>query len=460
VKTVIRGGTVVTGAGETPADVVIDGETISALVAPGTAVPSAGRTVDASGAYVLPGTIDPHVHFNDEFMGTVSVHDYDHGTRAAAFGGVTSVIDFVNQRPAEPVAETIARKKDEAAGAAFIDHGIHVALTDSSPATLQGIGAAVAAGVTSFKCYMTYREEGLLLEDHQIFQIMGAIGAVGGVTMIHAEDNTLLEARIAALEAAGRSEPADHPESRPLNVEDAAVRRVIELAQETGARLYVVHMSSPAAVAMIRDAAARGVDAYAETCTHFLAFDETALSGPEGPLYICNPPLRDPASARAIMDAVVRRQIDVVASDDAAYTYEAKHRHEHDFARIPAGLPGVELRLPVLYDLGVATGRMTMSDLVRVLSEAPARIFGLGAKGLLLPGYDADLVVFDPGAPWTPTAAELHSPLTYGAYDGRELRGRVRSVLSRGEVIVDGKDCLGVPGRGRFLARTPARRTQ
>ena len=456
-RTVIRGGTVVSGAGQAPADVLVEGTRIAALVEPGATIPGVARTVDASGAYVLPGTIDPHVHFNDEFMGTVSVHDYDHGTRAAAFGGVTTVIDFVNQGPREPVTDAIARKKAEAEGAAFVDYGIHVALTDASPATLDGIAAAVAQGVTSFKCYMTYREEGLLLEDHQIFAIMRAIAAAGGVTMIHAEDNTLLEARIAGLQAEAATEPRDHLRSRPLSVEDAAVRRVIELAEETAARLYVVHISSPAAVTMIREAAARGVDAYAETCTHFIAFDERMLDGSEGPLYICNPPLRDPGSARAITDAVVRGRVDVVASDDAAYSYEAKHRHSHDFTRIPAGLPGVELRLPVLHDLVVSSGRMTMSALVGLVSEAPARIFGLSRKGRLLPGFDADIAVFDPGERWTPAPGELHSPLSWGAYGGREIRGRVRTVLSRGQVVVDGSSWHGIPGRGEFVVRSPSR---
>jgi dihydropyrimidinase len=451
-RMLISGGTIATADGSFVGDVMVEGSTILSVGAPGT-LGDAKRRIDAGGRIVLPGLVDPHVHFNDDFMGTVSVHDYRRGSEAALFGGVTSIVDFSNQLNGEPLANTLARKHEEAAGEAMVDWGIHAAITDSTPRTLDAIGAMIAAGVPTFKCYLTYRDEGLLIEDQQLLQILSRTRDKGMV-LVHAEDNVLLEHTIAAFSAAGNTGIEYHAASKPVEVETSSIRRAAQLAAFVDARLYVVHVTSGEGARAVGEARLGGARVLGETCTHYLFFDDAQLLGPEGALFVCNPPFRKRADVEALWRALRIGTLSVLSTDDAAFDYAIKHKWDDRFDKVPAGLPGVEMRLPLLYSEGVRKNRMSLERLVAVCATNPARIFGFTRKGNIAPGFDADLVLLDPDAEWTVTPDVLHGGMDWTPYQDMVLTGRVESVLSRGELVVERGELVGRPGRGRFVHRT------
>lgn len=451
---VIRGGTVVSETGAVRADVLIRGERIEAVGAV-PAIPSA-ELLDASGLLVLPGAVDPHVHFNDAFMGAVSVHDYESGTTAAAFGGVTSVIDFSNQKPGRPLAETLEVKFREAEDKAVVDWGVHPVVTDARPEVLAEIPGLVESGASTMKCYMTYRQEGLMVGDDELRHVLARLSESGGRLLVHAEDNDIVEDGVAAYIQAGRTAAIDHARSRPPEAENRAIRRLIKLAKDTDGRLFVVHMASAAGLEAAAVARAHGVDILAETCTHYLVFGEAMLERADGIKWICSPPLRDEVTRDALWRGAADGRIAVVSSDDAAYSWEAKLMGKDRFDLCPNGIPGLEVRLSLLYSEGVVKGRITLPRLVALTAAVPARVFGLApAKGAVAPGADADIVLFDPSARWMMGRNTLHMAADWSAYEGIEVTGRVVKVFSRGELIVDGESFLGRPGRGRFLKRKP-----
>jgi dihydropyrimidinase len=321
-RILIRGGTVVTAETASVEDLLVEGETIAA--AERLAGVRADEHIDASGLLVLPGAVDTHVHFNDAFMGAVSVHDYSSGTRAAAYGGVTSVIDFSNQEKGEPLLRTIDRKRDEAAGRALIDWGVHPVVTQPSPETIAGIPEIVAAGAPTVKCYLTYRKEGLMVGFDGLKAILAALRRAGGMLLVHAEDNDALEDNIPRFIRAGLVEPIYHARSRPPEVETAAIRRSINAARETGGRLFIVHMASAGGVGLVATARDEGLDVHAETCTHYLVFTEDMLGREDGIKWICSPPLRAAETRDRLWEAVRDGVISQVSSDDAAYSWEAK----------------------------------------------------------------------------------------------------------------------------------------
>jgi dihydropyrimidinase len=452
-RILIRGGTVVTAETASVEDLLVEGETIAA--AERLAGVRADEHIDASGLLVLPGAVDTHVHFNDAFMGAVSVHDYSSGTRAAAYGGVTSVIDFSNQEKGEPLLRTIDRKRDEAAGRALIDWGVHPVVTQPSPETIAGIPAIVAAGAPTVKCYLTYRKEGLMVGFDGLKAILAALRRAGGMLLVHAEDNDALEDNIPRFIRAGLVEPIYHARSRPPEVETAAIRRSINAARETGGRLFIVHMASAGGVGLVATARDEGLDVHAETCTHYLVFTEDMLGREDGIKWICSPPLRAAETRDRLWEAVRDGVISQVSSDDAAYSWEAKLKGAARFDLCPNGIPGVEVRLPLLYSEGVARGRLSLPRLVEVTAAAPARLFGLAPrKGSLEPGADADIVLFDPKAKWVMGRETLHMAADWSAYEGIPVTGKIVKVWSRGELLVDGEACLGEKGRGRYLHRT------
>jgi dihydropyrimidinase len=451
-KTLVRGGTLVAGPDVFRGDLLVEGEKIAAL----------GRLddqqadvrVDASDLLVLPGAVDTHVHFNDEFMGTVSVHDYESGTRAAAFGGVTTVIDFSNQGPGEPLSKTIGRKKEEAEGRALVDWGVHPVITRPSPETVADIPKVVAAGAPTIKCYLTYREEGLMVEARDLEAILAALRDAGGMLLVHAEDNDALEANIPRLIAKGLTRPIHHARSRPPEVETEAVRRAIDAARKTRGRLFVVHLASDGALDLVAAARKEGLEVFAETCTHYLVFTEEMLERPDGIKWICSPPLRTRDIRDRLWDGLRSGALSQVMSDDAAYSWAAKLLGADRFDRCPNGIPGVEVRLPLLYSEGVVKNRISLPRLVELVSSAPARLFGLAPrKGSLQVGADADIVLLDPRARWTMGQETLHMATDWSAYEGIEVTGKVVKVFSRGEIVVEGGRLLAETGRGRFLPR-------
>lgn len=442
----------VVGQTVTPADILIaEGKIIAVGDLAGC---RAGRVVDASGLLVLPGAVDPHVHFNDEFMGTVSVHDYFTGTLAAAHGGVTTVIDFSNQKGEESLLATVLRKKKEARGMALVDWSVHPVITHPTSRTLESIPEIVEAGAPTIKCYTTYRSEGLMVGFADLKRVLETLNGAGGMLMVHAEDNAMIERAVPALIRAGRTKPIYHARSRPPAVENKAVRRAIRAAREVGGRLFIVHLASVDGLDLIAGAQAQGLRVFAETCTHYLIFSVAMLKRDDGIKWICSPALRSEAIRKKLWAALAHGPIALVSSDDAAYSWEAKLLGRERFDHCPNGIPGIEVRVPLLYSEGVKKGRISLVRFVDLVAGAPARLFGLAPKkGSLTPGADADIVLFDPEEKWTMGRRTLHMAADWSAYEGIKVTGRVKKVFSRGELIIDGGRLQADKGRGRFVFR-------
>jgi dihydropyrimidinase len=451
-KIIIRGGTIVLGQSVFQTDLLIEGEKIVAVG--NLPLQKTDETVDASGLLVLPGAVDTHVHFNDEFMNTVSVHDYYTGTLAAAHGGVTSVVDFSNQIPDQPLIKTLEVKKEEAKGRTLIDWGVHPVITNLTQKSLRDISLLIEAGAPTIKCYMTYRSEGLMVEENDMWQILESLGKAGGMLMVHAEDNDIVEKNVPRMISQGLTKPIYHARSRPPEAEIRAIQSCIKLARETMARIFIVHMATAGGVELVGEARGEGVNVLAETCTHYLVFTENMLEREDGIKWICSPPLRNRRIQERLWKGLQDGRISMVSSDDAAYSWEAKLQGNDRFDKCPNGIPGVEVRLPLLYSEGVAKKRLSLPRLVELVSTHPAILFGLyPQKGVLFPGADADIVLLDPQAKWTMSQKTLHMAADWSAYEDIPVTGKIVKVFSRGELIVDGEKCLAEKGRGRYLHR-------
>ncbi len=450
---IFRGGTVVLGQTVTEMDVLVSNGRIRALGDLGAV--GATEVVDAGGLLVLPGAVDTHVHFNDVFMGTVSVHDYYTGTRAAAFGGVTSIVDFSNQVPGGTLQKTLDDKREESDGKALVDWGTHPAITEPNDRTLDEIPLVVEQGAPTIKCYMTYREDGLLIEDQDLERVAMRLTEAGGMLMLHAEDNDTIEANVPRLLGEGKTSSIYHARSRPPEVEAAAISRIVQMARNTGARFFVVHLASDSGLELITTARAEGLDITAETCTHYLVFTDSMLEREDGMKWICSPPIRDQWVQDCLWRGLRAGHVAQVTSDDAAFSWEAKLLGSERFDKCPNGIPGVEPRPSVLFSEGVVKGRLSLPRFVDLVSTAPATMFGLAPqKGSLAPGADADIVLLDPDATWTMGQDTLHMGSDWSAYEGIEITGKILKVYSRGELIVDEEECLAEPGRGRYIHRS------
>jgi len=448
----IRGGTVVLSQMVSQQDVLIQGEQITAMGDLSNI--EADTVIDAEGLLILPGAVDTHVHFNDYFMNTVSVHDYYRGTLAAAHGGVTSIIDFANQAPGQSLQDTLKSKKEEAEGKALIDWGVHPVITQPTPETLEEIPQVVEQGAPTIKCYMTYQEEGLMIKDADLGRILESLRIAGGMLMVHAEDNDIIEENVPRMIGEGLTQPIYHAKSRPPEAENLAILRCIQLARETRGRLFIVHMATDKGIELVEKAQREGLSVYAETCTHYLIFTEKMLEREDGIKWICSPPLRNQTVQDRLWEGVKDDCISMVTSDDAAYSWDAKLHGAERFDRCPNGIPGIEPRLTILYSEGVDKGRISLQRFVELISTAPARLFGLAPKkGSITPGADADVVLFNPKAKWTMSQATLHMATDWSAYENIEVTGKIEKVFARGELIIDGEQSLAQKGRGRYLHR-------
>jgi len=449
----IRGGTLVVGQSILQQDLLIKGEKIAAIG--DLSKLKLDEIIDASGLLILPGGVDTHVHFNDVFMNTISVHDYYSGTLAAAHGGTTTVLDFSNQAPGATLMSTLEAKHSEAAGNALIDWGVHPVITQPTDATLVEIPKVIAAGAPTIKCYMIYREEGLLIEESDLRRILAGLRDSGGMLLVHAEDNDMAEAGIARHIEEGITDTIYHSTSKPAAVENRAIERAIQMVREVGGRLFIVHLSSAEGLDMVGAARSEGLDVLAETCTHYLVLTDEMLQSKDGLKWTCSPPLRDLANQNQLWRGVQDGRLVQVTSDDAAYSWEATQYGEDRFDLCPNGMPGVEPRFNLLYSQGVARGRISLPRFVDLIATNPALNFGIyPQKGVLLPGSDADIVLFDPEARWTMGQQSSHSCNDWHAYEGVEVTGKIRKVFSRGELIINGEDCLAKKGRGRYIHRS------
>lgn len=454
---VARGGRVATAAAVREADVGIVGGKIAA-VAPG--LPPGKEEIDAAGKLVLPGGVDAHTHIEQRSsMGLMCADDYRSGTTSAVCGGTTTVLSFAVQGRGESPAEVVAAYHRAARPKAVSDYGFHLIVTDPTPHALElEIPRLVAEGVTSFKIYMTY--DLVRLDDAQFLDVLEAARRRRALTMVHAENHEMISWLSNRLETAGYTAPKYHAASHPLLAEKEATGRAIDLAELTDAPLYVVHVSSREAAAEIAAARRRGLKVFAETCPQYLLLTAEDLDRPgmEGAKWCCSPSPRDEDAQQALWEGIRSGVFDVVSSDHAPYSFDERGKlaagPRPPFSKICNGVPGVELRLPLLYTEGVGAGRISLQRLVAVACENPARLFGLyPRKGTIAPGSDADLAVWDPDREVVVRWADLHDRVGYTPYEGRRLRGYPEVVLRRGEVVArDGEPCAE-PGSGRFLVR-------
>jgi dihydropyrimidinase len=469
-STLIKGGTVVTAIDTTEADVRIDGETITGIAAPGSHdwEAEADTVIDAAGRYVVPGGVDIHTHMELPFGGTLASDNFESGTRAAAWGGTTTIVDFAVQVKGESLLQGFETWMAKAEGNCAIDYGFHMIAGDINADSLAEMDKLVELGVTSFKLFMAY--PGVLYsDDGEILRAMQKAAENGSMIMMHAENGIAIDVlREQALER-GETDPVFHSLTRPSITEGEATHRAIALAEIAEVPLYVVHMSAKEALDEITQARDRGLPVYAETCPQYLFLTlEEHLDSPgfEGAKYVCSTPVRKQAEGHqeALWQGLIRDDLQVVSTDHCPFCMgdhptlgTQKELGLGDFTKIPNGLPGVEDRFQLMYHGGVVGGRFSVNRWIELCCTAPAKIFGLyPKKGTIAIGSDADIVIFDPDATWTKGVEQHHMDVDYSCYEGMEVQGRVETVLLRGETIIDGDDYLGSKGDGHYLPRSGA----
>ena len=459
-KTLITGGTVVNASGPIRADVLVDGETIAALGAPDTPTSQswregADRVIDATGQYVVPGAIDAHTHMEMPFGGTYSVDTFATGTRAAAFGGTTTIIDFAIQSKGTSLHQGLETWHGKAEGNCAIDYGFHMIVSDVNEQSLKEMDQLVDQGVTSFKLFMAY--PGVFYSsDGEILQAMQQAASNGSTIMMHAENGIAIDVLVAQALARGESDPRFHGLTRPAALEGEATHRAIVLARVADAPLYIVHLSASEALDEVVAARDLGQNVFAETCPQYLFLSDRDLAreGFDGAKYVCSPPLRPESYHAALWRGLRTDDLSLVSTDHCPFCFkEHKEMGRGDFSKIPNGLPGVEHRLDLIFQ-GVDQGEISLARWVEVTSTTPALMFGLfPKKGVIAPGSDADIVVYDPAARHVLSAETHHMNVDYSAYEGLEVKGRTTTVLSRGSIIIENDSYVGVAGSGQFLER-------
>lgn len=454
-RKLLKGGTVVSGSGSVPADVLIEGEKIAAVGTGeeiGRLADGDTEVVDVSGCRLFPGFIDAHTHFDLHVAGTVTADDFETGTRAAVRGGTTTIVDFGTQYPGETLADGLKNWHEKADGKCSCDYGFHMSITDWNPSVSREIDDMMEQGVSSFKLYMTYDTQ---VDDETIFAILRRLKEAGGITGVHCENSGMIAALQAEAKAAGRMGVSSHPATRPAAAEAEAIGRLLRLAEVVDIPVVVVHLTCREGYDVIMEARRRGQKVYAETCPQYLLMDDSLyrLPGMEGAKYVCAPPLRGKADQECLWRALAAGDIQTVSTDHCSFTTEQKLLGKDDFTKIPGGMPGVETRGVLLYTCGVDQGRISLEKMCQVLSENPARLYGMfPEKGLIAPGSDADIAVLRTGVEDVITADGQLQNVDYAPFEGMKVTVRVEQVFLRGtQVVKDGR--VAVERAGRFVNR-------
>ena len=452
-RTLIEKGTVVTATEEVKADVVIEDEKIAA-VGVGMNV-EADVTIDATDRYVMPGGVDVHTHMDLPFGGSFCSDDFETGSRAAAFGGTTTIVDFALQGTGEGLRPGL-ELWFEKAQTSSIDYGFHMIVKEVNDQVLREMDELVGEGVTSFKLFMAYPGV-FMADDASIFRTMQRAADSGALIMMHAENGGPIDVLVHRYVEEGKVEPKYHGMSRPASMEGEAVHRVFKLAELAGTPAYIVHLSSRDGLNAVREARDRGLPAFAETCPQYLylSSDDMARPGFEGAKYVCSPPLRPADHQEELWSGLRQDDLQIVSTDHAPFNYEGqKDLGKDDFSKIPNGLPSVEDRFTLIYQ-GVEKGHIGLNRFVELVATTPAKMFGLfPRKGTIAPGSDADIVVFDPKHERVISAETHHMNVDYSCYEGMTVHGLPETVMQRGQVLVEGGEYQGKPGQGRFLPRS------
>jgi dihydropyrimidinase len=453
-RVLIKGGTVLSSTGAVLADVLVQDDKVAALSAPGLEW-TADKVIDATGKYVLPGGIDAHTHMEMPFGGTSSNDTFETGTTAAAWGGTTTIIDFAVQAKGTTLQSTLDKWHGKADGNCAIDYAFHMIVSDVNDTSLKEMQTCIDQGVNSFKMFMAYPGV-FYATDGEILRAMQRAADTGGLVMMHAENGIAIDELVAQALAAGKTDPVQHGLTRPVELEAEATSRAITLAKVTGSPLYIVHLSAAEALRAVAEARNTGQNVFAETCPQYLYLSIEDLAKPdfEGAKYVASPPLRPKSHQADLWRGLRTNDLSVVSTDHCPFCFnEQKELGRGDFSKIPNGIPGVEHRMDLLHQ-GVVAGEISLARWVEVTSTTPARMFGLyPRKGVIAPGSDADIVVYDPAATQTLSVETHHMNVDYSAYEGLEITGKVDTVLSRGRVVVQDNAFHGATGHGQFLSR-------
>ena len=451
-KYLFKNGTVVSGRGTRRADVLVEDEKIL-QVARGISDPLA-RTVDVTGKLLLPGFIDAHTHFDLDVCNTTTADDFDSGTRSAIRGGTTTVVDFACPNKGESLHYGLDLWHKKADGKCWCDYGFHMTIDDWNEDIEREIDDMYAAGISSFKMYMTY--PAMMIGDEAMYKALKKLKEKGGICGVHCENSGVINALIAEKRAAGATGVASHPETRPDYLEAEAVGRLLRIAQAVDIPVVIVHLTNAAALAEVHAARRRGQKVYVETCPQYLVLDDSVYYNEDysrAARYACAPPIRKSEDCRALWAGLRRGEIQTVSTDHCSFTLEQKEAGRGDFTRIPGGLPGVEARGELVYSFGVATRKISLAAMCRVLSENPAKLYGMfPRKGVIAPGADADIVVYDPRADHILRAEDMVSRAGYTPYEGFVTRGSIAQVWLRGRLMVEDGQVVG-DRMGQYILR-------
>lgn len=438
-KTLLKGGVIVSGSGTKTADVLIENGKIRE-VGP-EMEESDSQVIDVSGKLLFPGFIDAHTHFDLHVAGTVTADNFDTGTKAALSGGTTMVIDFATQYQGESLEKAFKNWHEKADGNASCDYGFHLAISDWNQEVSRELDKIVEDGVTSFKLYMTYEE--MYMNDKRIYQVLKRLKEVGGITGVHCENKGLIEALIEEEKAKGNFSVSGHKNTRPALVEAEAIGRLLKIAKLADAPVIVVHLSSEAGYEEVSSARSQGQKVYLETCPQYLIFDESVydLPGFEGSKYVISPTIKKKSDSLRLWKELKKGEIQTISTDHCSFTLGQKEVGKEDFTKIPNGMPGTEARPALMYTYGVVKNGLKLEEMCRLLSENPAKLYGVyPQKGILAPGSDADIVVWDPEASYVMSVENQVANVDYCPFEGMEMKGKAALVFLKGELAAkDGK---------------------
>lgn len=450
----IRNGIVVNSAGTIPADVLTEEGRIS-LIGHVTENSGADRVINATGMYILPGGVDPHVHMHLPTAAGYSSDDFLTGSRAALFGGTTTIIDFVTPDRGESLPHALEKRMREAENS-MTDYSFHVSPVEWRNSTADEISECIRMGVTSFKIYMAYKKT-IGLDDAYLLKVMTTVGKTGGTVTVHCEDGDEIEFLREKHYKDNHTSPIYHALSRPSRLEAAAVKKAIELAAKASCPLYIVHVSSEESLLHIRLARSKGQTVYGETCPQYLLLDDTKYTGTFGQTapYVMSPPLRTTEDSIALWDGLADGSLSTVGTDHCPFTMAQKRAGIDDFRKIPGGAGGVEHRLSLLYTYGLLTKRLTFDQMVNIVSSTPSEVFGtFPRKGALMEGSDADIVIWNPEPESIISAKSHHMNCDINIYEGIPIKGRAEYVIRGGKVVIENGSLVSGSSPGKFLFRT------